>query len=146
MSQQRTTPGIDGYLLAYLISVGCVVLFVVAVEVAFEPDNAVYAPAMVVVMSAYAGVLSLPFALVGIPLVHVVASPCRTQTAQVLLTGVVTVVLVSLGSAWILGSLLGGAIVGVPTACATMIGRAAVIPLVTHRRLVELRAQEQLQP
>lgn len=151
MDRQRTTPGLGGYLLAYAVSIGCFatvpVLVAAAMVVPDQPEAIGGIAAALVVYLVYSAVFSVPFALVGMPVVHLLSRHCETQSAQVLITGAVTFAVVGLPLATldddlsVLGLLLGGG-----AALATTIGRASVIPLVPHPRLGDSRPRERQRP
>ncbi|WP_215814195.1 hypothetical protein [Pimelobacter sp. 30-1] len=115
------TPGAGGYLLAWVASV-----------LAFSAALGTLAGGlgMTLLVAVYASVCSVPFAVVGILLVHFGCRGVRSQAAHVAAAGlagaVSAIVLVgpypeALGLALVLGS-------------ATAFGRLVVVPLVWRRR------------
>ncbi|MEZ0577507.1 hypothetical protein [Nocardioides sp. MH1] len=145
MARART-PGIDGYLLAYVVSVACFALLPVALAVLTGPVHVEELFGILVVMAVYTTVCSAPFALVAIPVVHLLSKRCETQAGQVVATGAVTVIVVGSTLAVLTGSAVVGLGVGVLTACTTMTGRAAVIPLVRRPDVADFRPHERLHP
>jgi hypothetical protein len=141
MPKPRTTPGPGEYLLAYFASIGCfAICFAVVVTATTHPFDPVIAAAAVVVATIYTTMCSIPFAIVGIPLVHLLARRVESQGGQVVITGGVTIAVVCAGVALVTGSFDLGFWIGAGTALATMAGRAAVIPLV--RRAVNAHPWE----
>jgi hypothetical protein len=134
MPKSRTTPGPGEYLLAYLASVACfAICFAVVVTATTHPFDPAIAAAAVVVATMYTTMCSIPFALVGIPLVHLIGRRVESQGGQVVITGGVTVLVVGVGVGLLTSSSDAGVWVGAGTALATMAGRAAVIPLVRRQ-------------
>ena len=152
MARPRTTPGVLEYLIAYAASVACfatcvgTVYFGGAALIAHVLLGPLTMAAAVVVVAAYTAICSLPFAIVGIPIVHALSRESASQAAQVRITGAVTVAVVGLGFTLVTGSLLAGLAIGAGTAIATMAGRAAVIPLVRRTGSAEFRPRERLHP
>lgn len=131
MSRSRATPSPGEYLLAYFASIGCfAICFAIVVMATTHPFDPVIAAAAVVVATTYTAMCSIPFAIVGIPLVHLLARRVESQGGQVVITGGVTVAVVGAGVGFLTDSSDLGFSIGAATALATMAGRAAVIPLV----------------
>jgi hypothetical protein len=122
-----------------------VLLGVIPAMFSTPPADLIELVGIVPVATVYVAVFSLPFAIVGIPLVHVLSCWVASQAAQVAITGCVTVVVVGAGLAWLSGSLVFGLGTGAMTAVATMTGRAAVIPSVRRTRHADFRPRERLQ-
>lgn len=122
------TPGPGGYALAWLASV---LIFGGGLVVASRPAWAELDAVLVVVLVATL-IVSIPFAVVGVLVVHALCAPVEAQWFHVLVAGlvgsaamVVTAVL-SGDPAW-----LG---IGPWLAATTALARAAVVPLVHRRR------------
>jgi len=148
MTRPRTTPGVGGYLLAYVISVLCFPFSAGAVAAFIAlPHGELGAVLLVIaVYTSYASLFSLPFAIVGIPLVHLLSRRFASQAAHVAITGGVTVMVIAVGFAGVgAASFTEGLAIGAGIAVPTMTGRAAVIPLVRRRRDADFRPRERLQ-
>lgn len=138
--REINTPGPAGYLLALLISIPAMPALAVVygwIWAAVDDTTAAGEPAIdLIVMWPYASLVvsfvAVPLALVGIPLVHLLSARTRPQVVHVVMTGAVTFAEVCL--------LFGGPgdelarTLAVFAAAATMVGRAAVIPMVLARR------------
>ncbi len=128
------TPGPDGYVAVWVLSVW---LFALGVVLPSGPGVAGFFPVLVFVLTATA-IVSVPFAAVGVVVVHVVCRQVEAQWVHVLvagLTGYATMVVIALlgagpevlGSGWWLGMV-------------TAVARAALIPLVLRRRAAAVAA------
>jgi hypothetical protein len=142
------TPGLGGYLLAVVISdlamPGLLAIAALGDAVAHGTGDQLGDPTewagTLVVLATYALVFSIPFALVGVPLVHLISCRTANQLAHVVVAGAVgfteLFLLFAVPSA-AQGSedgILIGWIAGAWVGTAAMVGRAAVIPLVVGRR------------
>lgn len=126
------TPGLAGYLAAWALS--CVVMVEGAATIALA-DPAADQPlrdalAVLGLGCFWVPMYSLPFAVIGIPLVHLACRRARAQWVHVVgagLAGLLPVVAVRLlAGEWVWTW-------GAVAAC-TAIGRLAVVPMVWHRR------------
>ena len=125
---EPSTPGIGGYLLAWLVSV---LVFTAVLEVGLDDpvDNGF---TDFVVLAWGVGIYSLPFALVGIPVVHFLGRSVRAQSVHVLAAGAVG--WACLGLLPLLAGEPEAAVLGLALAGPTALGRLAVVPLVWDRR------------
>lgn len=123
-----STPGPGGYVLAWLASV---LIFGGGVIVAGRPAWSDLGAALVVVLLATL-VVSIPFAVVGMLVVHVLCAPVEAQWFHVLVAGLVGY------AAMVVPALLSGDPdwfgLGPWLAATTALARAAVVPLVHRRR------------
>ncbi|MEV5000419.1 hypothetical protein [Nocardioides sp. LML1-1-1.1] len=122
---QVNTPGVGGYVVAWLVSV---VVFVVALllmigESGWPPEDAGY-------LFVFVLLVSVPFAVPGILLVDRACRDIPSQLPHVLLAAGAG------GLSGVVLFLLAPGLVLTPPvlAVATGLGRAAVVPLVWHRR------------
>jgi len=147
MNDRQNTPGIGGYALAVVVSVvvtSTLVFVPLALAALVAGATAGEEVAAMAFFWGYAIVIglavALPFALVGIPVIHLLCRDQRSQALHVLVTGAVSFVLVFT----VLGLMAAGEgtdadVVALASAAAvvgaaTMVGRASVIPLVRRRR------------
>jgi hypothetical protein len=139
----RTTPGLAGYWLAVLVSIGVTALSI-AVQ-SLPGDGLGGAAAVLIVGTLYVTIFAIPTAPIGVLLVHFACRRVQDQRVHVLvaglagiLTGVVFGLLIDVGSGvlemWSFTLTLG---------IATATGRAVVIPLVPA---VRDRKQHPAQP
>ncbi|MEV5000420.1 hypothetical protein [Nocardioides sp. LML1-1-1.1] len=122
------TPGPGGYALAWLASV---LIFGGGLVVASRPTRADLDAVLIVVLVATL-VVSIPFAVVGVLVVHVLCAPVEAQWFHVLVAG-----LVGYAATVVAASLSGDPDwfgIGPWLAATTALARAAVIPLVHRRR------------
>lgn len=122
------TPGVRGYLLAWLVSVLVFSLEVVVLS----GEGIVDLLVGFVVIAGVTGLFSVPFAAIGVPVVHFSCRRVEAEAVHVLAAGTVGWVSFAAlplfnGDPW---AALGGLVLGVPTA----LGRLAVVPLVSRRR------------
>ena len=111
------TPGVGGYLAAWLVSVGTFAVLLALGSRTFDP--LVAGVLLVAVL-----VVSTPFAVVGMLAVHFLCRHVGAQWVHVVAAGVAGFV----AFCWVnllLGVLVGGA---------TAFGRASVVPMVDERR------------
>ena len=155
MNDLRNTPGIGGYALAVAVSV-VVTSTLVFAPLAFAALVAgATAGEEVAAMAFFWGyaiviglAVALPFALVGVPIIHLLCRHDPSQRVHVVVTGLVsfTLVLVVLGlmaggegtDADLVALAAAAALVGV----STMVGRASVIPLVRRRQRLASAPQD----
>lgn len=140
----RSTPGWEGYVVAVLVSDGLCALGLVAVA-SLTPgpgawgswlDGVVDLLVALVLAAIYVGIVSVPFALVGVPLVHLLCRRARRQWVHVSVAGAAGL-LAGLAFAGVARGVDGLAywpwmVLVVPVATAG--GRAAVIPLCPSAR------------
>ncbi len=131
------TPGLTGYLLAWLAA-DTLFAGIVTLSMLAEPDaTLVDLVAWALLAASYVGVASIPFAVVGILLVHAACFRVRAQWVHVAAAGVAGLIPAVLF--WsLLGEWPGWPYDGLPIA--TALGRWAVVPLVHHRRRDSARA------
>lgn len=132
------TPGAGGYLVAWALTclgLSCVIAGGTAWEVAgddYDGDGPLSAALGVFVLSCFfSSLMSLPFAAIGIPVVHLVCRKVAAQWVHVLAAGLAGL------SPFLLVSLLSGEWWWFPYAAvapAAALGRLAVTPCVRHRR------------
>ena len=146
MIRTGARPGVGEYLLAYIASVAVFPVPAVIYAAVIAPPGWGAVPAVWVVLTIYAAFCSIPFAAVGIPLVHVLSRPAETQMGQIVLTGAVTIAVLAVPLGFSDLGLIGGLGVGAYTAVATMTGRAVVIPLVHRTVRAEFHARERVHP
>ncbi|GAA1506444.1 hypothetical protein GCM10009788_07880 [Nocardioides humi] len=118
------TPGIGGYLMAWLVSILALPPLLAA---AFKEP---LGPGMAVVVGMYAAANSVPFACIGIPVVHLACRRVRSQSIHVVAAGAV---------GWVSAVLLmwpdpGYTSFAIALAGSTACGRLVVVPLVWRRR------------
>jgi hypothetical protein len=147
MNDLRNTPGIGGYALAVAVSVVATSTLVFAPLTLAALLAGATAGEEVAVMALFWGyaiviglAVALPFALVGVPIIHLLCRDRPSQIVHVVVTGAVSFALLMV----VLGLMAGGAgtdadLVALAAAAAlvgvsTMIGRASVIPLVRRRQ------------
>lgn len=122
------TPGAGGYVAAWLASV---LAFGGGLVVAGRPAWPDLVAVVLVVLAAVL-VVSIPFALVGVLVVHVLCAPVEAQWFHVLVAGLVGY------AAMVVTAVLSGDPdwfgTGLWLAATTALARAAVIPLVHRRR------------
>jgi hypothetical protein len=131
--ESPNTPDAGGYLLAWAVSIGVVVLAFALGSVVLGGDTPAQALGALFLWAFVTTVVSAPLAAVGIPLVHLACRNVRAQSVHVLAAGVagaLPVVVCSVIAGRPLGFADGLALVPVATA----IGRWSVVPLVRRRR------------
>lgn len=124
------TPDLNGYLAAVVVSI--LVMPAIYLTVLALGDGELAFLVLYPFGLVYAAIVGVPMALVGLPVVHLVARRLESQADQVVVAGVVGFAL-----AFVLASIVdgsdSGAIFGLVTGASTMIGRASVIGLVERR-------------
>jgi hypothetical protein len=132
------TPGAGGYLIAWALTclgLSCVIAGGTAVEVAgdsYDSGSPFSAALGVFVLSCFfSSLMSVPFAAIGIPVVHLACRKVAAQWVHVVVAGLVGL------SPFLLVSLLSGEWWWFPygaVAPAAALGRLGVTPFVWHRR------------
>jgi len=131
-------PGLGGYVLAVLASAVCLGLVLGVAEViaesetlAFAPEDLIYVVLLPLGVAALAVIYGLPAALLGCLVVHLVCLRVPLQGVHVAMAG-----LAGVAAGVVYGGVLFDGFYGLwlPLGIATMVGRAAVIPLVRGRR------------
>lgn len=122
------TPGVGGYLLAWLVSV---LAFSVELAVLWDDGTGGLWDGFVFLVWLV-GLASLPFAAVGVPVVHFMCRAVEAQAVHVLAAGAVG--WLSLGLLPVLAGDPGGVLAGLALAGPAALGRLAVVPLVWDRR------------
>ena len=127
----ENTPGPAGYLLAWAVSVVVFAALFAAGTSVGEGTGAGTALGVFVIYGYVIGSLSIPFAVVGVALVHLACVRVPAQWVHVLAAGAVGLLPAAL-FLLVDPSLARWLAVGVPIA--TAIGRWSVVPLVRRRR------------
>ena len=85
MKRARTTPGLAGYWLAVLVSIGVTAL---SISLQSLPDDGLWgAAAVFVIGSVYVTIFALPTAPIGVLLVHFACRRVQDQRVHVLAAG-----------------------------------------------------------
>lgn len=129
----ENTPGPGGYLLAWGVSAAFPGLVIAGAGLVAGQTSFVDAVSIGYLYSFFTMMASVPFACVGIPLVHLACRRVRCQAVHVLaagLAGALPVVVLSL----VVGRWIGldDGLIFIPFA--TALGRLSVVPLVHRRR------------
>ncbi|HWU20187.1 MAG TPA: hypothetical protein VN088_01580 [Nocardioides sp.] len=128
----RNTPGPGGYLIAWVVSVVSFGVLLALWGLAAGDGELLDLASGAYLVTFFAFFYSIPFAAVGIPVVHLACRKVRAQWVHVVVAGLAglspMVTFMLLGGPW---DVMGAPVVPV----ATMIGRWCVVPLVTRRRV-----------
>ena len=123
------TPGVGGYVVAWLVSV-----LGFSAELALSMSDGAPYLLVLALSTAFAMVISLPFAGAGIELVHLACREVPAQALHVAAAGVAGacagVLLMATGCGWLCVPLL---------AAPTALGRLVVVPMVWRRRAAAAR-------